>query len=1163
MESYSVQAVLSAVDKGFSSAFKEAADSANSLQDKVSKSMSAVGKSMAVAGAAITALGVSSLKSFDSFQQSLNQVAVIAGGTSKNIQELADVANKMGADLPLSAQDAADAMVAMARDGASIDTIKKEFPAIAEAATAAGSDLRTTASVVQQSMNLWGKSLESPAQAAAILTQTANVSNASIEDMQQVLADVGGTAQSMGYSLKDTATAVGLLTNRGIPAAQAAQNLNFAMTKMIKPTASASAMMDKLGISYYDAQGNMKPINQIAQELNSSMAGLTQEQKANALSVLFGQAGYKVMNGLMATVADTTDSTTTSWSGMSKAIEQASSSGSVATKFLSGQATEMQKNVGSKLEQVGGNWESLSNTAQQQAQGINGAWVDMINNALQWATQSNSAIASGIRGFLGLAPVIGAGTIALGGFLTATARIGTTLSQLGSVLVSPFGLALVAITALVAGVVYAYNNFNSFKTTVDNLGSSIKNVFIKVAGDAIGAFKGLIMGLSDDFNQIGQAIQDNFATKINSINFSDFASKASVAIQNVIGFIGLLATDVTQLIVAFLNTGAIQATWNAVKSVVQAVVKVISSIITVVGNVITSITGVSDSSNTFTALGTVIGNVIKVIMQIITAVAQFITKLMSIPSSRDQFQSIAVGIAAAIVAFKGIMTAISLYKTAINIAKGVQIAFNAVMAINPFVLIITAVVTVVAALVYFFTQTKTGQAIWQAFITFLSNAWTTIKTTASTVWTAIATFFTSIWNGIVTVVMTVWTSISTFLTTIWMAISTAASTVWTAIVTVLSTIWGGIVTTATTIWNGLSTFFSNLWTGISTIITGAWEIIKSIVLGAILIVLDFVTGNFTALKSDVSLIWNSIKDGLSSIWDGIKSVASTIYNAIKNGIINIWNSIKSTTSSVWSGIKSFVSSTWNGIKSLATSTWNGLKSAISNAWNSIKSTTSSVWNGIKSFISSVWNGIKSVAINAANNMVSGIKSVWSGVKSFASNLWNGVKSVIKSAMNFDLGAAGRAIMNSFFSGLQAAWGKVKNFVSGIASWIRKHKGPISYDRKLLIPAGNAIMTGLNAGLVDNFKTVQKNVSGMAGSILDAATSVGNLATNAIGDPINALNNNIGGSYSSVMTLDHTSTTQPANITIGFDRHGYTAYVADINNQQGKTALLKKNNSVQL
>ena len=92
-------------------------------------------------------------------------------------------------------------------------------------------------------------------------------------------------------------------------------------------------------------------------------------------------------------------------------------------------------------------------------------------------------------------------------------------------------------------------------------------------------------------------------------------------------------------------------------------------------------------------------------------------------------------------------------------------------------------------------------------------------------------------------------------------------------------------------------------------------------------------------------------------------------------------------------------------------------------------------------------------------------------------------------MHFDLGAAGRAIMDSFFSGLQAAWGKVKSFVGGIASWIRQHKGPISYDAKLLIPAGNAIMNGLNSGLMNSFSTVQHNVSGMADKLSSSINSV--------------------------------------------------------------------------
>lgn len=200
-ESYNVTAVLSAIDKNFSEVMKRAADQTASFSQKVGAVTSGVGKSMAVIGGATTALGVSSIKSFGDFEDSLNKAAVTAGGTSKDISGLADMANKMGADLPLSAQDAADAMIEMAQAGADVGQIKEEFPAIAEASTAAGSDLIQTASVVQNAMNIWGDSLESPKQAAAALTLTANASNASVEDMQQALATIGGTAKASGMSL--------------------------------------------------------------------------------------------------------------------------------------------------------------------------------------------------------------------------------------------------------------------------------------------------------------------------------------------------------------------------------------------------------------------------------------------------------------------------------------------------------------------------------------------------------------------------------------------------------------------------------------------------------------------------------------------------------------------------------------------------------------------------------------------------------------------------------------------------------------------------------------------------------------------------------------------------------------------------------------------------
>lgn len=131
-------------------------------------------------------------------------------------------------------------------------------------------------------------------------------------------------------------------------------------------------------------------------------------------------------------------------------------------------------------------------------------------------------------------------------------------------------------------------------------------------------------------------------------------------------------------------------------------------------------------------------------------------------------------------------------------------------------------------------------------------------------------------------------------------------------------------------------------------------------------------------------------------------------------------------------------------------------------------------------------GLK-ILISLVTGILQAIPRLISAVGKIGSTLLNGVSKI-------NLFDAGKAILTGFLNGLKSVWNGITNFIGGIADWIGKHKGPIEYDRKLLIPHGRAIMDSLDDGLRDKFKDVKQTVGGMAGDIAGVFGNP-NLSTN--------------------------------------------------------------------
>lgn len=335
-------------------------------------------------------------------------------------------------------------------------------------------------------------------------------------------------------------------------------------------------------------------------------------------------------------------------------------------------------------------------------------------------------------------------------------------------------------------------------------------------------------------------------------------------------------------------------------------------------------------------------------------------------------------------------------------------------------------------------------------------------------------------------------------------------------------------------WDAVKEFFANLWQGI----LAQWNMAG-----------DYIAQFWDGIKNGAIDAWNSLVQGLAEFASGFKSSWNALWSAVGTWFTDQWNRLKDGATTIWNAILSVATSVWNGIKSFFSGVIKGIVSMAKTRWDNMKNNFQKITEAISSVVSGIFNGLKKLLGGAIDGAVEWITSAWSNLKELMGSLTSGIVDRVKSLfkIDIDLGAAGRAIMDSFKKGLKAAWEGVKKFVGGIADWIKDHKGPIQYDRKLLIPAGKAIMNGLNAGLEGQFGAVMNTVGSMAGQIqgavdgefTGAALSLGNSGVNVT----RQLQANID---------TNNSQAQPANINLSIGGSTYRAFVNDISNQQSQT-----------
>lgn len=502
-------------------------------------------------------------------------------------------------------------------------------------------------------------------------------------------------------------------------------------------------------------------------------------------------------------------------------------------------------------------------------------------------------------------------------------------------------------------------------------------------------------GFNEDLSQALIPTLEALTPVINAIidKMDDWGKGAGKAIENVVKYFQDLLKQLQQ-------NGAItqfSAIWDNLKSA-------FGSVIGIIGNLIKSFAGVDDSTaknkTSVENVAGVIGSLASKFADITKSIADFVGKISESKSAMDAIKVALVALAGAFVAMKvinGIIKAYETYNKIVEAGTIIQGAFNAIMAVNPFVLLGIAIAAVVAGLVYFFTQTETGKKAWQSFVDFLKSAWDSVVSFFS----GIGQWFADIWNGAVD----------------------GAKAIWQGLVD-----WFiGIVQGIQNIWNGITTFFTTLWT---TIIGG----IQSVWGG----VTGFFSGIFNAVSSVVSTVFSAIGGFAGSAWN----VLVGVWSAVAGFFGGIFNAVKGVVSSVFSAIGSFASSAWGVVQSI----WNAVSGFFSGIFNSVRSIVSGVFSAFGGFASSAWGAISGVfngvggffsgVFNGAKNAVSGVFSAFGG---FASNAYNAITGVFNGLGSFFSGIFGgiKDTIDSVLGGVTGTIEKVSGAINGIAGKLGK------------------------------------------------------------------------------------------------------------------------------
>lgn len=776
-------------------------------------------------GVGAAAVGVTS-----KFDSSMSQVAAVSGATGESLDALREKAKEMGATTKFSASDAADAMNYMAMAGWKTEDMLDGISGIMDLAAASGEDLATTSDIVTDALTAFGLTAADSGHFADVLAAASSNANTNVSMMGETFKYCAPIAGSLGYSVEDTAEAIGLMANAGIKSTQAGTALRTIMTSLTGEIQICGESLGEVTIATSNADGSMREFSDILADCRVAFEGLSESEQAAAAESLVGK---NAMSGFLAIM-----------NAAPADIKKLSSAIDTCDGTSKRMAETMQDNLGGQLT-------ILKSTLEGLAISIGELLMPLIRTVVSWLqtllTKLNNLSEEQKKTIVTIAGVVAA----LGPMLSIVGKLLTALGTLPQTLkaakagflvikaaIAAAGASVGWIIALIAALVAAF-------VTLWKTNEEFRNKITAIWNGLVSTFKGFFDHLTESINSLG-------------FNFSNFGEVLKALWMGLCNLLAPYITGVFEYIANYITTilnvilgvvdffiavfkGDWEGAWDAIKSIFKAVWDGIVNWFKIIGNVLIGTLDVilgwfgTSWENVWTSIKDFFVGIWNAIAGFFSGICQSIWKKV-----KPLLDNI-VG------AFKMAWDVIKLAWSYVQpyfagIWEGIKAVFSVV-------------------------------AEW--FRGIFTIAWEAIKA----VWNSVVAFFTMVWAGIKAVFAVVKGVLCGNFTEAWEAIKN----LWDTVVNYFSTVWNGVKN----VFGAVGSFFSNTF-------SAAWEAIKKIFnnFGTFFKGLwNTIKDAFSAIGTKIgNAISNSVKAGINGVLGMIEGIVNTFVGMI-NGAINVINAI--------------------------------------------------------------------------------------------------------------------------------------------------------------------------------------------------------------------------------------------------------------------------------